>query len=70
MPKPRLGSKKQLFLRVLALYAQRFVDPGVALLSNPTTLGAERIAQFFAGAPKDERRGCLLCNAAAGPAGG
>ncbi|KEJ88055.1 TetR/AcrR family transcriptional regulator [Sulfitobacter donghicola] len=63
------GSKKGLFLKALDRYVEDFVDPGIALLMSPDGAGQDRIDQFFALIPDDEKRGCLLCNSAAGAAG-
>lgn len=63
------GSKKGLFLKALALYVRKFVDPGVALLTQSDRPGEDRIRDFFDQVPADEPRGCLLCNSAAGAAG-
>ena len=65
------GSKQALFLRVLERYDRQVVDGGVALLSDTSRPGPERIALFFSSgldaARAGDRRGCLLCNAASGP---
>ena len=63
------GSKKKLFLKALDHYVRQFVDPGIALLTQSAGTGRERINRFFDVVPKDETRGCLLCNSAAGVAG-
>jgi TetR/AcrR family transcriptional repressor of nem operon len=62
------GSKRALFLRALALYEARHVEPGVAFLMGEGT-GEERIAAVFSSGAQGGRRGCLLCNTAAGAAG-
>ena len=65
------GSKQALFLRVLERYDAERVAVGVALLTDETLPGPERIALFFANgleaAQRGDRRGCLLCNTASGP---
>ena len=65
------GSKQALFLRVLERYDAEVVDRGVALLTDATMDGRERIAVFFSSAldavRAGDRRGCLLCNTASGP---
>ncbi|MEP2556819.1 MAG: TetR/AcrR family transcriptional regulator [Rhizobiaceae bacterium] len=63
------GSKKELFLKALDRYVKKFVDPGIALLTQTDGSGQERIERFFELAPRDETRGCLLCSSAAGVAG-
>lgn len=63
------GSKKALFLKALDRYIDQYVDPGVALLTGADGSGMDRIDRFFDLVPCDERRGCLLCNSAAGVAG-
>lgn len=63
------GSKRELFLRALALYEARHVEPGVAMLKEGEGSGEERIAAVFAAGAGGGRRGCLLCNTAAGSAG-
>ena len=63
------GSKKQLFLRAFDLYVAQFVDPGITMLSEADCPGSERIKRFFDMIPANEKRGCLLCNSAAGSAG-
>jgi TetR/AcrR family transcriptional regulator, transcriptional repressor for nem operon len=66
------GSKKLLFLKVLALYQKEHVKPAVELLSGNDGGGARRIDGMFAlviaSVNSGDRRGCLLCNTAAGPA--
>ena len=65
------GSKQALFMRVLERYDRQVVDGGVALLTDASRPGRERIALFFASgldaARAGDRRGCLLCNTASGP---
>lgn len=63
------GSKKQLFLKAFERYVKQFVDPGITLLTQTGSTGRERISHFFDLVPTDEKRGCLLCNSAAGAAG-
>ena len=65
------GSKKKLFLRALSLYDARYVTPSVAFLKDSTGPDGEtRIRSLFDGAVsvvrEGDRRGCLLCNTAAG----
>lgn len=64
--------KKSLFLRVLNRYEVEAVQPAVALLTTSPVDGIERINTLFASvietAQGGDRRGCLLCSAAAGPA--
>lgn len=64
--------KKSLFLRVLNRYEVEAVQPAVALLTTGPVDGIERINTLFASvietAQGGDRRGCLLCSAAAGPA--
>lgn len=64
--------KKSLFLRVLERYETEAIQPGVALLTTGPTDGLDRIYALFSGviaaAQNGDRRGCLLCSAAAGPA--
>ena len=66
------GSKRDVFLAVLDLYEVRHVTPGLALLREGPGTGEERIAAAFragaAPARAGDRRGCLMCNAAAGSA--
>ncbi|MGB3177844.1 MAG: TetR/AcrR family transcriptional regulator [Albidovulum sp.] len=66
-------SKKALFLIVLQRYEDRAVADAVALLTDPDTEdGWARITGLFrliaSAAENRDRRGCLLCSAAAGPA--
>jgi len=65
------GDKKSLYLNVLRLYEQAEVDAAVVMLSGEGEQdGATRIAAMFdgvaQGVAKGDRRGCLLCTAAAG----
>ncbi len=64
--------KKSLFLRVLNRYEVEAVQSAVALLTTGPADGIERINTLFASvietAQGGDRRGCLLCSAAAGPA--
>lgn len=65
--------KKPLFMTVLDLYDQEAIAPAVALLSEPQTVdGWDRIMCLFDfvvdTAANGDRRGCLVCTAAAGPA--
>lgn len=66
-------SKKQLFLRVLALYREKHVVPAAAFLTGEDGAendhgGEDRIEALFASlitsASGGDRRGCLLCNTA------
>ena len=64
--------KKTLFLKVLEHYEGKAVQAGVALLTDPAIPnGADRIMAMFTNsyraATAGDRRGCLLCTAAAGP---
>ncbi|MEO1397798.1 MAG: TetR/AcrR family transcriptional regulator [Pseudomonadota bacterium] len=62
-------SKKDVFLRALALYEERYVQPGINLLENPDVAGEEAIGGIFQAAQNaiasGDGRGCLLCSAAA-----
>jgi TetR/AcrR family transcriptional repressor of nem operon len=65
--------KKSLFLNVMDRYDAREVDNAVAHLGNPDVEdGWERITTLFrsitSAVAQGDRRGCLLCSAAAGPA--
>ncbi len=65
--------KKPLFMSVLNLYDKEAIAPAVTLLSGPDSLdGWDRIKLLFnlvsGAAAKGDRRGCLVCTAAAGPA--
>ena len=65
--------KKTLFLTILARYEDTAVKPAVAMLTDPAVpKGIDRIDALFAAVLKTvrggDRRGCLLCTAAAGPA--
>lgn len=65
--------KKSLFLIVMDRYEQQFVAEAVALLGDTTIPnGWDRIIALFNSIAQtvgnDDRRGCLLCSAAAGPA--
>ena len=65
------GDKKSLYLRVLDYYGKVAVDKAVARLTDPSVPdGRRRILGLFKGivqAVRDgDRRGCLLCTAAAG----
>ena len=67
------ATKKAVFLQALKAYDRSVVAPAVAILSNEAgPPGAERIARLFESVASDvrrgDRRGCLLCNAVAGPA--
>ena len=64
--------KKTLYLRVLERYDEKAVTDAVSLLTEPGTDGWARIQMLFHVitdvVEQGERRGCLLCSAAAGPA--
>lgn len=64
--------KRSLFLTVLARYDTQMVDKGVHTLTDDSIDGWDRITTLFNGAAqsvaKGDRRGCLLCTTAAGPA--
>lgn len=65
--------KKTLFLTILEHYEKEQVARAVTALTNPDTPdGLDRIRGVFrnvvATAQRGDRRGCLLCTAAAGPA--
>lgn len=64
--------KKSLFLRVLDRYENEAILPAVAILTTGPADGLDRIETLFgsilAAAQSGDRRGCLLCSAAAGPA--
>lgn len=67
------SDKKSLFINVLEHYEKHAVDPAVALLTGPEIPdGMDRIERLFAlvvdAVRNGDRRGCLLCSAAAGPA--
>jgi TetR/AcrR family transcriptional repressor of nem operon len=67
------AGKKPLFMSALELYNQECITPGVIHLSGPKTVdGWDRIMALFnkavTAAAKGDRRGCLVCTAAAGPA--
>ncbi len=67
------GDKKQLYLRVLQRYDEVAVTGAVELLTDRREPnGGKRIARLFDSiidaAMSGDRRGCLMCNAAAGPA--
>jgi TetR/AcrR family transcriptional repressor of nem operon len=66
------GDKKSLFLQVLSRYEEEVVAPTEAALADPARPGRDRIIAVFEGmvdvAATGDRRGCLLCSAAAGPA--
>ncbi|MEO1557374.1 MAG: TetR/AcrR family transcriptional regulator [Pseudomonadota bacterium] len=64
--------KKTLFLKVLDHYEGKAVQAGVTLLTDPAIPnGADRILTMFTNSYRavthGDRRGCLLCTAAAGP---
>lgn len=64
--------KKTLFLKVLDHYEGQAVQAGVTLLNDSTIPnGSDRIMTFFTNSYRavtdGDRRGCLLCTAAAGP---
>lgn len=62
------GSKKELFLRTLALYDETYIKPCIATLEASGGHGIAAIESVFAGtinAIRDgDRRGCLLCSSA------
>lgn len=62
-------SKKDVFLRALALYETRSVAPGIALLEDTSLPGQDAISRLFDSAQQaiedGDKRGCLLCSAAA-----
>lgn len=65
--------KKSLFLIVLARYDEEAVSPAVDLLvASDVANGWQRITKLFAmvirSVRNGDRRGCLMCSAAAGPA--
>lgn len=65
--------KKTLFLTILDQYNQVAVQPAIAVLSGSTDQrGIDRIETVFSSVLNSirdgDRRGCLLCTAAAGPA--
>lgn len=62
------GSKKKLFLKAFDQYVKEFVTPGIILLTQSDGSGRDRISSFFNMIPENEKRGCLLCNSAAGAA--
>jgi TetR/AcrR family transcriptional repressor of nem operon len=67
------GDKKKLFLRVLKHYDEVAVAGAVDLLTDRQEPdGGKRIARLFdsiiEAVRNGDRRGCLMCNAAAGPA--
>ena len=67
------GDKKSLFLKSLAKYERDVLQPAIDLLRSPQRGGeALPIHMLFASvvetARRGDRRGCLMCNAAAGPA--
>lgn len=67
------NDKRSLFLLALARYEEQAVVPAVEHLSNQQVGdGWVRIKTLFTGViatvKKGDRRGCLLCSAAAGPA--
>ncbi len=67
------GDKKTLFLQVLSNYDREVLQPAIDLLRSKRE-GSEKtpIKQLFSSiiqaARRGDRRGCLMCNAAAGPA--
>ena len=65
--------KKSLYLTVLERYERDYVIPAVGLLSSADIAdGWDRVMALFgnviADVKKGDRRGCLACSAAAGPA--
>lgn len=67
------SDKKTLFLTILEHYEKSAVEPAVALLSDPETPdGMQRIEMLLdkviEQVKQGDRRGCLLCTAAAGAA--
>ena len=67
------GDKKTLFLLALEKYSEEAVASAIAILSDETTPdGQDRIETLFNSVletvRRGDRRGCLLCSSAAGPA--
>ncbi|SFJ27237.1 TetR/AcrR family transcriptional regulator [Jannaschia pohangensis] len=66
------GDKKTLFLAILDRYDREAVTAAVNILSDPSRPGPARVAALFevvlGMADDGDRRGCLLCAAASGPA--
>ena len=67
------GDKKTLFLEALSRYDRDVLTPAITLLRSKTQDATPPpIKQLFSSvvqaARRGDRRGCLLCNAAAGPA--
>lgn len=66
------GDKKSLFLLILERYEGAVVEPAVALLTDPSLAPGLRAERFFRGVvarvEAGDRRGCLMCSAADGPA--
>jgi TetR/AcrR family transcriptional regulator, transcriptional repressor for nem operon len=67
------GDKKSLFLKALSLYDREVLQPAIALLRGQVkTTETPPVNQLFMSvveaARQGDRRGCLMCNAAAGPA--
>lgn len=64
--------KKALFLKALDRYDRTQVESAVEFLTNPAPSKTDRIEAVFASivtaVRSGDRRGCLLCSAAAGPA--
>ncbi len=67
------NGKKPLFMSALDLYNREAIAPAVTLLSGPDNVdGWDRIMLLFnkvtEAVARGDRRGCLVCTAAAGPA--
>ncbi len=66
------ADKKSLFIKVLNRYETETLTPIIALLATQGRDGLERINDLFeritSAVADGDRRGCLLCSAAAGPA--
>ncbi len=67
------GDKKQLFMASLNCYRVQVVDPATQAITHGAQEAArDRLESFFAhvgtAVKAGDRRGCLLCNLAAGPA--
>ena len=65
--------KRSLFLKAMSLYEEQQVAPAITILTDLSIENrAERIERVFRAIPitvrNGDRRGCMLCSAAAGPA--